>query len=45
MNTWEFTCTTLERLGDTLSILGACNLGAKIKDLCMYVWWKKLNSL
>ena len=37
MKTWEFTCTILEKFGNVSSILGACNLGVKIKDLCMYV--------
>ena len=32
-----FPYTILEQFGHFLSILGACNLGAKIKDLRMYV--------
>ena len=38
-------CTILEQFGHVSSILGACNLGVKIKDLRMYVWRKNLNSL
>ena len=45
MKTWEFACTILEQFGHFSSILDACNLGAKIKDLCMYVWRNNLKSL
>ena len=37
MKTWEFACTILEQLGHVSSILGACNLGAQIKNLYVYV--------
>ena len=40
-----FPCTILKQFGHVSSILGACNLDAKIKDLRMYVWRKNLNSL
>ena len=36
-----FRCTILEQFGHVSLILGASNLGAKIKDLRMYVWKKK----
>ena len=39
-----FPCTILDQFGHVSSILGACNLGAKIKDLHMYMWRKNLNS-
>ena len=40
-----FPCTILQQIGHVSSILGACNFGAKTKDLRMYVWRKNLNSL
>ena len=45
MKTWKFASTILEQLGHIWSILGACNLGAEIKDLYTSAWKKKLNSL
>ena len=40
-----FPCTILEQFGHVSLILGASNLGAKIKDLHMCVWRKNINSL
>ena len=37
MKKWEFACTILEKFWHVSSILDACNLGAKIKDLYMYL--------
>ena len=45
LKTWEFACTILEQFRHVSSNLGACNLGAKIKDLRMHVWRKNLNSV